>query len=59
MNRTLKSLLCGMFGGGDMNGIALVVSEIVVRIIYGIIFIINMFLFIRIVLPKYKSAFQN
>lgn len=53
------SILCGYFGGGDMNGISLIVSEIVVRSIYGIIFIINMLLFIKIVLPKYKRAFQK
>ena len=30
------SLLCGMFGGGDMNGIALLMPELVARIGYGI-----------------------
>ena len=28
------SILCGFFGGGDMNGISLLVPEIVARIVY-------------------------
>ena len=31
------SVLCGFFGGGDMNGISLLFPEIAVRIVYGII----------------------
>ncbi len=53
------SVLCGFFGGGDMNGIALLVPEIVARIVYGFILIINIVVFMKIVLPKYKSAFDN
>lgn len=53
------SLLCGMFGGGDMNGISLLVSEIVARIGYGILLIINIIVFLKIVLPKYKEGFEN
>ena len=51
------SVLCGFFGGGDMNGISLLFPEIAVRIVYGIILIINALVFVKIVLPKYKSAF--
>ena len=53
------SVLCGFFGGGDMNGIKLLVPEVAARIIYGIILIINALVFVKIVLPKYKSAFSN
>lgn len=53
------SLLCGFFGGGDMNGISLLVPEIVARIVYGIILVINVVVFMKIVLPKYKWAFDN
>ena len=53
------SLLCGFFGGGDMNGIALLVPEIAARIGYGVLLIVNMFVFIKVVLPKYKAAFEE
>ena len=53
------SILCGFFGGGDMNGIKLIVPELIARIIYGILLIINIFVFIKTVLPKYKVAFAE
>ncbi len=53
------SMLCGFFGGGDMNGISLLVPEMVARIVYGIILAINVVVFMKIVLPKYKVAFNN
>ena len=53
------SILCGFFGGGDMNGIKLLVPEIAARIIYGLVLIINAWVFVKIVLPKYKLAFED
>ena len=53
------SLLCGFFGGGDMNGISLLIPEMVARTAYLILLIINVIVFVKIVLPKYKSAFSN
>ena len=53
------SVLCGFFGGGDMNGIKLLIPEVAARIIYGIILITNALVFVKIVLPKYKSAFLS
>ena len=53
------SLLCEFFGGGDMNGISLLIPEIAARMIYGIILVINAIVFAKIVLPKYKLAFAN
>ena len=53
------SLLCGFFGGGDMNGISLLIPEVVARIAYLILLIINVLVFVKIVLPKYKLAFSN
>mgnify|MGYP007119925025 CR=1 FL=1 len=50
---------CGFFGGGDMNGIKLLVPEVAVRIIYGLVLIVNVFVFVKIVLPKYKLAFAD
>lgn len=53
------SVLCGFFGGGDMNGIKLLLPEILARIIYGVVLLVNALVFIKIVLPKYKSAFNG
>jgi hypothetical protein len=53
------SLLCGFFGGGDMNGISLLFPEIAVRIIYGILLVCNVIVFVKVVLPKYKLAFEE
>lgn len=53
------SLLCGMFGGGDMNGIALLMPELVARIGYGILLVVNILVFFKVVLPKYKQGFQE
>ena len=53
------SVLYGFVGGGDMNGISLLFPEIAVRIVYGIILIINVVVFVKIVLPKYRLAFSE
>ena len=42
-----------------MNGIKLLVPEIAARILYGIILIANVFVFVKVVLPKYKLAFSD
>lgn len=45
-------------GGGDMNGIKLLfLPELVWQIIYGVIALLNIFLFYRFVFPAYKKAF--
>ena len=48
------SILCSFVGGGDMNGIQLLIPKNGVRIIFVVIFIINLYLFLRKVLPLYK-----
>lgn len=53
------SILCGFFGGGDMNGISLLVPEAVARIGYGVLLIPNGILFWKRVLPAYTHGFQN
>ena len=53
------SILCGFFGGGDMNGIKLLVPEIAARIIYGLVLIVHAWVFVKIVLPKYKLSFAD
>lgn len=53
------SILCGFFGGGDMNGISLLVPEAVARTGYGGLLILNAVLFWKQVLPAYTHGFQN
>ena len=53
------SILCSFFGGGDMNGIRLLLPEIVARIAYGMLFIIGLIVFIKRIRPLYKAAFAD
>ena len=53
------SVLCGFFGGGDMNGIALLAPEVAVRIGYGVLLAANGLLFAKVVYPRYKQAFAG
>lgn len=54
------SVLCGFFGGGDMNGIVLFgIQEIAARLIYGVIAVVNIFIFIKYIYPAYKQNFVN
>ena len=59
MDPLYLSLLCDMFGGGDMNGISLLISETVARIGYGILLAVNIIVFFKMVLPKYKEGFEE
>ena len=53
------SILCGFFGGGDMNGISLLFPEWAVRIAFAGLLIINGWIFWKRVLPVYKESFSN
>ena len=53
------SVLCGLFGGGDMNGIALLLPEVAARILFGVLLVFHGLLFWKVVLPKYKMAFSE
>ncbi len=53
------SILCGFFGGGDMNGIRLLVPEFGARIGFVVLLIINGLVFWKTVLPQYTNSFQK
>ncbi len=53
------SVLCGFFGGGDMNGISLLMPELAARIGFGVLLLVNGFVFWKTVLPKYTAAFKE
>ena len=53
------SILCGFFGGGDMNGISSLCPEWIARSLFAVLFIINGWIFRKRVLPVYKESFSN
>lgn len=53
------SILCGFVGGGDMNGIAILIPEAIARVMYGVLLVIHGVIILRVVIPKYKTAFSN
>lgn len=53
------SILCGFFGGGDMNGIKLLLPEIPVRIGFAVVGMIHGILIWKYLLPVYTQAFQE
>ena len=59
MDPLYLSVLCDMFGGGDMNGISILMPEMVARIGYGILLVVNVVVFFKVVLPKYRLGFQE
>ena len=53
------SALCGLFGGGDMNGIALLCPEWAVRCLSGALLIANALVFWRWIFPVYRQSFSE
>ena len=53
------SILSGFFGGGDMNGISLLIPKTAAQAGYGALFLIHTLVFIKILLPKYCRAFSS
>ena len=53
------SLLCSFFGGGDMNGIALLIPQAAARIGFALLGVVNAVVAWRYLLPEYKRSFAN
>ena len=53
------SILCGLFGGGDMNGIACLMPEWMARVIFGVLLVVNGAVFWKKVLPVYNKSFSD
>ena len=53
------SILCGLFGGGDMNGIALLLPEWAARLIFGVLLIADALVFWKRILPVYRQSFAK
>lgn len=48
------SFFCSFFGGGDMNGIALICTEWAARCFFGVMFFVNGLVFWKRVLSVYR-----
>ncbi len=53
------SILCGFFGGGDMNGIASLCPEWAARCLFGVLLLVNGVVFWKQVLPVYRQSFRS
>ncbi|WP_373266027.1 hypothetical protein [Hungatella hathewayi] len=53
------SVLYPYVGGGDMNGIALLLPENAARTIFVVIFLMNIVLIFRYLIPAYGSAYRE
>ena len=53
------SILSSFVGGGDMNGIVLIIPELAARLVFGVIVIMNSFVIIKYVAPLYRKAFLH
>ena len=53
------SVLCSFAGGGDMNGIALLLPEPAARLLFGALLAVNAVFFFKIVLPAYQKSFER
>lgn len=53
------SVLCGFFGGGDMNGISLLIPEVMARILFAVVGILHIMVFVKLILPVYRSSFEK
>ena len=53
------SLLCGFFGGGDMNGIGLIIPELAARIAFAALGIVHGIVIWKYLLPRYTKSFQE
>lgn len=53
------SILCGFFGGGDMNGITLLCPEWAARCLFGVLLLVNGLVFWKRVLPVYRQSFSE
>ena len=53
------SVLCGFFGGGDMNGISFLIPEVMARILFAVVGILHIMVFVKLILPVYRSSFEK
>lgn len=53
------SVLRGFFGGGDMNGISLLLPEAAAKILFAVLDLLHAFVFVKRILPAYQASFRE
>ena len=53
------SVCYSFFGGGDMNGIRLLMPELVARSAFAVLFVLHLLVFFKYLLPRYKASFAE
>ena len=53
------SVLCGFFGGGDMNGIGLLFPEVAARLVFAVIGVVHGWVVWKVLLPSYTKSFEQ
>lgn len=51
------SVLCSLFGGGDMNGMKLLAPELTLRLGFGALGVVNAVALFKLALPVYRESF--
>lgn len=51
------SVIYPFVGGGDMNGIVMLMPELTARLIFGMLAIVNTVIVIKIIVPKYRQTY--
>jgi len=59
LNPLYLSVIYRFVGGGDMNGIKLLIPEIAAAIVFGIIFVLHIVVLWKVLLPRYQRAFST
>ncbi len=52
------SVIYRFVGGGDMNGISLLIPEAVASTLFGLLFILHLVVLWKVLLPEYKKGFE-
>ena len=53
------SVCYSFFGGGDMNGIRLLMPELVARSAFAVLFVLHLLVSFKYLLPRYKASFAE
>ena len=53
------SVCYNFFGGGDMNGISMLMPELLARSVFALLFVLHILVFFKYLLPCYKAFFAE
>lgn len=53
------TIFCNFVGGGDMNGISLLMPKVYATIMFAVMGLVNLYVIIKYVYPSYKQSFSD